>query len=46
MMNTNNNGIVILNINGADHCWISNIISNIDPLNLLKNSDLTKKGVL
>ena len=47
MMSINLNDIAALRIKGADYCCIINGISKSDAINLLKNSDLTKKrGVL
>ena len=46
MMSINLNDIAILNISGADYRCIINGISKRDALNLLKNANLTKKGVL
>ena len=47
MMSINLNDIATLRIKGADYCCIINGISKSDAINLLKNSDLTKKrGVL
>ena len=46
MMSINLNNIAILNINSVDYRCIINGISKGDALNLLKNADLTKKGVL
>ena len=46
MISVNINDIAILNMNGADCCCIINGISETDALNLLKNADLTRKGVL
>ena len=42
-MSTNLNDIAVSNINGADYRCIINGISKSDTLNVLKNSDLTKK---
>ena len=36
--------IVILDIKGADYCYIINKISKIEAINLLKNFDLTEKS--
>ena len=46
MISTNLSNIVILNIKNADYCCIINGITKSDALNLLKNADLTGKGVL
>ena len=46
MMSINLNDIAILNISAADYRCIINGISKRDALNLLKNANLTKKGVL
>ena len=43
IISINLNGITILNINGADYCYIINGIIKKDALNLLKNSELTEK---
>ena len=36
----------LLNIRGADYCYIINENSKHDAVNLQKNADLTVKGVL
>ena len=43
MMSTNLVDIAILNINGVDYPYNINRISKSEPVNLLQNSDLTKK---
>ena len=44
MMSVNHSGIAILNIKGSDYCCIISLISKIEAINLIQNSDLTKKS--
>ena len=44
MMSVNHRGIAILNIKGSDYCCIISLISKIEAINLIQNSDLTKKS--
>ena len=42
-MSINLSDIVILSIKGSDHCCIVSLISKNEAINLLQNTDLTKK---
>ena len=43
IMSINLSDIVILSIKGSDHCCIVSLISKNEAINLLQNTDLTKK---
>ena len=44
MMSVNLRDIAILNIKGSDYCCIISLISKNKAMNLMQNSDLTKKS--
>ena len=44
MMSMNLSDIAILNIKGSDYCCIISLISKNEAINLMQNSDLTKKS--
>ena len=44
MMPINLSSIAILNINGSDYCCIISLIIKNEAIDLLQNTDLTKKS--
>ena len=44
MMSINLSGIAILDIERFDYCWITNLISENEGINVMQSADLTKKS--
>ena len=45
MISVNLSNIAILNIKGSDYCCIMSLINKNEAIHLMKNADLTEKGV-